>query len=92
MRPGGRERAHTEAAIAGADCACALPIQEEGPLGTISVRFNSSSTTTVFPDDTAPSTVRGVVVSTHAQKFEPFSRRKLRYLSQADSVESFWRT
>ncbi len=54
--------------------------------------IDKRSTTTVFPDDTAPSTVRGAVVSTHAQKFEPFSRRKWRYLSQADSVESFWGT
>ena len=28
--------------FAGAFCACALPIPKEGPLGTISVRFNSS--------------------------------------------------
>ena len=29
-------------AVCGAFCACALPIPKEGPLGTISVRFNSS--------------------------------------------------
>ena len=29
-------------AVCGAVCACALPIPKEGPLGTISVRFNSS--------------------------------------------------
>ena len=30
-------------AVCGGVCACALSISKEGPLGTISVRFNSSS-------------------------------------------------